>query len=48
MATKRNYDVKDLKLAAKGKLRVDWAAKDMPVLGQIAGRTEAFAAGERP
>lgn len=33
-----NYDIKDLKLAAKGKLRIEWAAKDMPVLKLIAQR----------
>ena len=38
MATKRNYDVKDLKLATEGKRRVDWAARDMPVLRQITDR----------
>jgi len=37
MATKK-YDVKDTKLAAAGKKRIDWAARDMPVLSQIAGR----------
>lgn len=30
-----NYDVKDLKLAPKGKKRIEWAAQDMPVLAQI-------------
>jgi adenosylhomocysteinase len=29
------YDVKDLKLAVGGKKRIEWAAKDMPVLGLI-------------
>ena len=39
MATKaKNYDVKDLKLADKGRKRVDWAAKDMAVLGMISDR----------
>ena len=33
-----NYDVKDIKLAGKGKLRIEWAAKDMPVLKQIKAR----------
>jgi adenosylhomocysteinase len=33
-----NYDVKDLKLAAEGKLRTEWAARDMPVLEQIRRR----------
>jgi adenosylhomocysteinase len=32
------YDVKDLKLAKKGKLRIEWAAKDMPVLKLIGQR----------
>jgi adenosylhomocysteinase len=38
MATKLSYDVKDKKLADEGKRRVDWAARDMPVLGQIADK----------
>jgi len=39
MATKvKPHDVKDLKLAEKGRKRVDWAAKDMPVLGFISER----------
>jgi adenosylhomocysteinase len=33
-----NYDVKDLKLAPEGKLRTEWAARDMPVLEQIRRR----------
>jgi len=33
-----NYDVKDLKLASEGKLRTEWAARDMPVLEQIRRR----------
>ena len=32
------FDVKDLKLAAKGRLRIEWAAKDMPVLASIKAR----------
>jgi len=32
------YDVKDLKLAKKGVLRIEWAAKNMPVLGLIKQR----------
>src|SRR5262245_38562067 len=32
------YDVKDLSLAAKGKLRIEWARKDMPVLTLIEKR----------
>lgn len=38
------YDVKDMGLAAKGRLRIEWAAKDMPVLKSI---KERFAK-ERP
>lgn len=30
-----NYDIKDIKLADKGKKRIDWAKNDMPVLAQI-------------
>jgi len=33
-----NYDIKDKGLAAKGKLRIEWAAVDMPVLKQIKER----------
>ncbi len=32
------YDVKDLKLAGHGKLRVEWAAEEMPVLALISER----------
>lgn len=32
------YDIKDNKLAKKGKLRIEWAAKDMPVLSLIKER----------
>ena len=32
------YDVRDLKLAKEGKLRVEWAAEEMPVLEQIRER----------
>lgn len=32
------YDVKDLSLAKQGKLRVEWAAQEMPVLEQIRER----------
>lgn len=32
------YDVKDLGLAGSGKLRVEWAAQEMPVLAQIEER----------
>jgi len=39
-----NYDVKDIGLAPKGKLRVEYAAQDMPVLRTIRQRFEK----ERP
>jgi len=39
-----NYDVKDLKQAEGGRLRIDWAEREMPVLRQI---KERFAK-ERP
>ena len=32
------YDVTNLKLAAEGKKRIEWAERDMPVLGQIKKR----------
>jgi len=37
MATKQ-YDVKDLKLAPAGKLKIEWAGKQMPVLKSIQER----------
>ncbi len=39
-----NYDVKDLKLAEGGRRRIDWAAREMPVLKLIRERFEK----ERP
>lgn len=33
-----NYDIKDLNLAKKGRLRIEWAAKEMPVLRSIGER----------
>jgi len=33
-----NYNIKDIKLAKKGALRIEWAAKNMPVLGLVAKR----------
>ncbi len=33
-----NYDVKDLNLADKGRLRVEWAMREMPVLASISDR----------
>lgn len=38
MANKINYDVKDLKLAAEGKLKIEWAGKQMQVLKKIEAR----------
>jgi adenosylhomocysteinase len=35
-----NYDVKDITLADKGRLRVEWARRDMPVLNAIRERFE--------
>jgi adenosylhomocysteinase len=35
-----NYDVKNLELSEKGKLRIDWAEKEMPVLRLIKKRFE--------
>ncbi len=35
-----DYDVKDINLAAKGALRVEWARRDMPVLNAIRERFE--------
>ncbi|MBI5145040.1 MAG: adenosylhomocysteinase, partial [Candidatus Omnitrophica bacterium] len=33
-----HYDIKDIKLAKKGALRIEWAANNMPVLGLIKKR----------
>lgn len=33
-----NYDVKDLKLAEGGRLKIDWAEREMPVLRQVKER----------
>jgi adenosylhomocysteinase len=38
MAAKLNADVKDLKLAEKGKKRIEWASRSMPVLELIRKR----------
>lgn len=38
MAKTTNYDVKDLKLAPEGKLKIEWAGKQMPVLKSIQER----------
>ena len=34
----RNFDIKDPSLAADGRRRIDWAAREMPVLAQIRER----------
>jgi len=34
----KNYDIKDSALAEEGKLRIDWAGKEMPVIGVISER----------
>jgi adenosylhomocysteinase len=36
----KNYDIKDLKLAEAGKLKIEWAFREMPVLSQIRARFE--------
>jgi adenosylhomocysteinase len=36
----RNFDIKDPSLAADGRRRIDWAAREMPVLAQIRERFE--------
>ena len=36
-----NYDVKDLKLAREGLLRIEWAGQSMPVLNRIRARFAA-------
>ncbi len=33
-----DYDVKDLNLADQGRLRVEWAMREMPVLASISER----------
>lgn len=40
----RDFDIKDPSLAAAGKRRIDWAAREMPVLSQIRDRFKT----ERP
>lgn len=34
----KTHDVRDLKLAARGKQKIEWAGRNMPVLGQIGER----------
>ncbi|HUS17566.1 MAG TPA: adenosylhomocysteinase, partial [Chloroflexia bacterium] len=43
-ATAAEYDIRDISLADRGKLRIEWAGKEMPVLAQL---RERFAK-ERP
>ena len=33
-----NYDIRDIKLSGRGKLRIEWARNNMPVLGLVARR----------
>jgi adenosylhomocysteinase len=40
MEAPMKYDVKDIKLAAEGQRRIDWAAREMPVLRAIRERVE--------
>ncbi|MCC6705058.1 MAG: adenosylhomocysteinase, partial [Thermomicrobiales bacterium] len=44
MSDTLKFDIKDLSLAADGRRRIEWAAREMPVLRQI---RERFAA-EKP
>jgi adenosylhomocysteinase len=37
---KQNFDVKDLNLSSEGKLKIEWAGKQMPVLAKIKARFE--------
>lgn len=36
--TEMKYDIKDISLAPKGKQRIEWAGREMPVLKQIRDR----------
>ena len=36
--SKQEYDIKDLKLAKQGRLRIEWAKQSMPVLNRIKER----------
>ena len=38
MIAMEKYDIKDISLAEQGKKNIEWAMKDMPVLGKIAER----------
>jgi adenosylhomocysteinase len=37
---KNNYDIKDASLASEGRLRIEWAAREMPVLARIRERLQ--------
>ena len=41
-----NYDIKDIRLAEKGRFRIEWAAREMPVLDLIEARFAEGAAAE--
>lgn len=34
----QKYDIKDISLASKGRQRIEWAAREMPVVKQIQQR----------
>src|SRR5918998_5288877 len=44
LINERAFDIKDPSLAAEGRRRIDWASREMPVLGQIRDQFER----ERP
>ena len=41
----KNYDIKDPSLVSEGKLRIEWAAREMPVVKLI---KERFAGDSQP
>src|SRR5262245_35020650 len=38
MVPKKDFDIKDISLAEKGRQRIEWSAQEMPVLRQIGER----------
>ncbi len=40
MPKEKNYDIKDIKLADEGKLKIEWAGQQMPVLATLTKRFE--------
>ena len=42
------YDVKDLSLAEEGVRRIEWAAREMPVIGRSASASRGRQAAEGP